>query len=97
VERRSQEPQIHRRQEHADPRTVHVQLAEGEDIEAHCERARQAGAEILREPVTQFYGDRIYRARDPEGHIWTFAISEKRMTPEAWDKASGFTTKKRLD
>ena len=30
--------------------TVHVQLAEGEDIDAHCERARQAGAEILQEP-----------------------------------------------
>jgi uncharacterized glyoxalase superfamily protein PhnB len=25
--------------------TVHVQLAEGEDIDAHCERAREAGAE----------------------------------------------------
>jgi uncharacterized glyoxalase superfamily protein PhnB len=77
--------------------TVHVQLAEGEDIDAHCERARQAGAEILQEPETQFYGDRTYRARDPEGHIWTFGVTEKRMTPEEWDKASGLTTKKRLD
>jgi uncharacterized glyoxalase superfamily protein PhnB len=25
--------------------SVHVQLAEGEDIDAHCERAHQAGAE----------------------------------------------------
>ena len=47
--------------------TVHVQLAEGEDIDAHCKRAREAGAEILQEPETQFYGDRTYRARDPEG------------------------------
>jgi uncharacterized glyoxalase superfamily protein PhnB len=77
--------------------TVHVQLAEGEDIDAHCEHARQNGAEILREPETQFYGDRTYRARDPEGHIWTFGVTEKRMTPEEWDKASGLTTKKRLD
>jgi len=77
--------------------TVHVQLAQGEDIDAHCERARKAGAEILQEPATQFYGDRTYRARDPEGHIWTFGVTEKRMTPEEWDKASGLTTKKRLD
>jgi uncharacterized glyoxalase superfamily protein PhnB len=77
--------------------TVHVQLAEGEDIDAHCKRARQAGAEILQEPETQFYGDRTYRARDPEGHIWTFGVTEERMTPEQWDKASGLTTKKRLD
>jgi hypothetical protein len=45
----------------------------------------------------QFYGDRTYRARDPEGHIWTFGVTEKRMTPEEWDKESGLTTKKRLD
>ncbi len=76
--------------------TVHVQLAEGEDIDAHCERARLAGAEILQEAETQFYGDRAYRARDPEGHIWTFGVTEKRMTPQEWDKASGLTTKKRL-
>jgi uncharacterized glyoxalase superfamily protein PhnB len=77
--------------------TVHVQLAQGEDLDAHCERARKAGAQILQEPQTQFYGDRTYRARDPEGHIWTFGVTEKRMTPEEWDKASGLTTKKRLD
>jgi uncharacterized glyoxalase superfamily protein PhnB len=77
--------------------TVHVQLEEGEDVDAHCERARKAGAEILQEPETQFYGDRTYRARDPEGHIWTFGVTEKRMTPEEWDKASGLTTRKRLD
>ena len=77
--------------------TVHVQLAEGEDIDAHCERAREAGAEILQEPETQFYGDRTYRARDLEGHIWSFGVTEKRMTPQEWDKASGLTTKKRLD
>jgi uncharacterized glyoxalase superfamily protein PhnB len=77
--------------------TVHVQLAQGEDMEAHCQRARKAGAEILQEPQTQFYGDRTYRARDPEGHIWTFGVTEKKMTSEEWDKASGLTTKKRLD
>ncbi len=77
--------------------TVHVQLPEGEDIDAHCARARKAGAEILMQPETQFYGDRTYRARDPEGHIWTFGVTAKRMTPEQWDKASGLITKTRLD
>ena len=38
--------------------TVHVQLtAEDGDIDAHCERARKAGAKILMEPEDQFYGD----------------------------------------
>ena len=77
--------------------TVHVQLAEGDDLDAHCGRARQAGAEILAEPEEQFYGDRTYRARDPEGHIWTFGVTVEKMTPADWDKASGLTTKTRLD
>lgn len=43
------------------------------DVDAHCERARAAGAVIVSEPETQFYGDRAYRCRDPEGHYWSFA------------------------
>ena len=74
--------------------TVHVQLEA--DIDGHCERARAAGAEILMEPETQFYGDRTYRARDPDGHIWTFGQTVHEMTPEQWDKVSGVTTKTRL-
>lgn len=77
--------------------SVHVQLAESEDIDGHCERARAAGAEILQEPDTQFYGDRTYRARDPEGHIWTFGVTVRKMSPEEWDAAGGHVTKKRLD
>ncbi|MFN7173417.1 MAG: VOC family protein [Thermaurantiacus tibetensis] len=50
---------------------VHIQLAHGADLDAHCAQARAAGAEILEEPADQFYGDRVYRARDPEGHVWT--------------------------
>jgi uncharacterized glyoxalase superfamily protein PhnB len=76
--------------------TVHVQLARGEDIDAHCARAKAAGAEILQTPDTQFYGDRTYRARDPEGHIWTFGVTVSEVGPEAWDKASGMTTRTRL-
>jgi uncharacterized glyoxalase superfamily protein PhnB len=77
--------------------TVHVQLAEGEDIDAHCARARNAGAQIVQEPVMQFYGDRTYRAKDPEGHVWSFGVTVRRMTPEQWDKAGGVVTKTRLD
>jgi uncharacterized glyoxalase superfamily protein PhnB len=77
--------------------SVHVHLADGEDIDAHCAQARQAGAEILMEPETQFYGDRCYRARDPEGHIWTFGVTVQKMSSDEWDKAGGFTTRTRLD
>lgn len=70
---------------------VHVQLTE--DIDAHCERARKAGAAILMEPQDQFYGDRTYRARDLEGHIWTFGQMVREMTPEEMSDGTGFTVK----
>ena len=44
-----------------------------DDVDAHHARARSAGAEIFEEPADQFYGDRRYAARDPEGHDWYFA------------------------
>lgn len=71
--------------------TVHVQLET--DIDLHCERARNAGAVIAQEPETQFYGDRTYRAVDPEGHIWTFGQTVKEVSADEWDKATGLTTK----
>jgi len=48
-----------------------------DDADAHCERARAAGAAITAEPANQDYGekywtDRSYQARDPEGHHWWF-------------------------
>jgi uncharacterized glyoxalase superfamily protein PhnB len=77
--------------------SVHVQLGAGEDIDAHCERARSACAEIIAAPETQFYGDRTYRAKDPEGHIWTFGVTVEAKTAEEWDAEGGFTTQTRLD
>jgi uncharacterized glyoxalase superfamily protein PhnB len=50
---------------------IRVHLADGMD--AHAERARAAGARIVQEPAEQFYGARIYRALDPEGHVWVFS------------------------
>lgn len=67
--------------------TVHVHLER--DIEAHCERARAAGAEILAEPADQFYGDRTYRAVDPEGHVWSFAQTVRQVSREDAEQASG--------
>lgn len=67
--------------------TMHVQLEE--DVDAHCARARAAGAKILQEPDDQFYGDRTYRAVDPEGHIWTFAQTKAFVSREDAEKASG--------
>lgn len=67
--------------------TVHISTAD--DVDAHCERARRAGAEIIAEPETQFYGDRTYRCRDPEGHIWTVSQTVQTVSREEAERASG--------
>ncbi|HWC29159.1 MAG TPA: VOC family protein [Dehalococcoidia bacterium] len=71
----------------ANTQNVHVHLREG--IDAHCERARAAGATIVAEPEDQFYGDRTYRALDPEGHMWTFGQTVRVTSEAEWEAASG--------
>ena len=68
--------------------TVHIHISEG-GIDAHCERARAAGAEILMEPEDQFYGDRTYRCRDLEGHFWTIGAPIRTVSREEAEAASG--------
>ncbi len=67
--------------------TLHVHLTE--DVDAHCARARAAGAAILQEPQDQFYGDRTYRAVDAEGHVWTFGQTVRQVSREEAEQASG--------
>ena len=43
-----------------------------DDVDAHHERARAAGAKIERELTDTDYGSREYTARDPEGNLWSF-------------------------
>jgi uncharacterized glyoxalase superfamily protein PhnB len=78
----------------ANTQSVHVQLRDG--IDAHCDRARAAGAVVLQEPEDQFYGDRTYRALDPEGHVWSFGQTVKVTTPEEWEAATGLKTRTSL-
>ncbi len=55
------------------------------DVDAHCEQARAGGAEIIQEPVTQHYGDRVYGCLDCEGHPWYFG---QRVDDAAWEAAN---------
>jgi uncharacterized glyoxalase superfamily protein PhnB len=43
-----------------------------EDVDAHCERARAAGAVITMEVNDAFFGERRYEAADIEGNRWHF-------------------------
>ncbi|MBA2357243.1 MAG: VOC family protein [Actinobacteria bacterium] len=58
-----------------------------DDVDAHFARAKEAGAEIIREPEDQFYGDRTYGAKDPEGMSWYFAQHVRDVSPEEMSAA----------
>ena len=67
--------------------SVYVRLRDG--LDAHCAQARAVGAEIIQEPTDQFYGERQYRARDPEGHVWTFTQPIRSVSREEAERLSG--------
>lgn len=43
-----------------------------DDVDAICETARAAGADIVIEPKDEDYGGRIFACRDLEGQLWNF-------------------------
>jgi uncharacterized glyoxalase superfamily protein PhnB len=62
----------------------HSVVVRVEDVQAHCERAREHGAKILMEPIDFEYGERQYSAEDPAGHRWTFSETLRDAQPEEW-------------
>ena len=61
-----------------------------DDADAHCARARAAGAEIVLDLHDTGYGSRDYVARDPEGNIWNFGTY--RPAAAAADAATSSST-----
>lgn len=55
-----------------------------DDVDAHFERARAAGAVILSGPQDQSFGDRHYRVEDLEGHRWMFSQKIRDVAPDEW-------------
>ncbi len=43
-----------------------------DEVDAICEKARAAGAEITMKPKDEDYGGRFFSCRDPEGQLWNF-------------------------
>lgn len=52
-----------------------------EDVDALVAQAKKAGAEVLAAPEDVFWGDRIARLRDADGHTWTFATNVAEFDP----------------
>jgi uncharacterized glyoxalase superfamily protein PhnB len=55
-----------------------------ENPEAHCERARAAGAEIVESLNETPYGEHQYGVLDLEGHHWLFARHARNVSPTDW-------------
>lgn len=62
-----------------------------DDVDAHYERARSEGATILFEPQDGFWGGRIYRALDHEGHQWELSQSGRDLPAGQWQLPPGVT------
>ena len=69
--------------------TQFIWLTVAEPIDAHYARAAAAGAQIAQAPTDQFYGDRTYRARDLEGHIWCFRQTVEAVSTDEMERRSG--------
>jgi uncharacterized glyoxalase superfamily protein PhnB len=71
--------------------TQFVRVALEEGIDAHCIRAEAAGARIVQRPADQFYGARVYRALDLEGHVWNFDQTIEEVPVIEMEAASGLS------
>lgn len=55
-----------------------------DDVDAHFDTAKAAGAEVVYGPEDTEFGTRRWRARDPEGHEWSFGTYRPSPEPPAW-------------
>ena len=67
------------------------------NADAAYQRALKAGATSVMEPADQFYGERTYRAVDPEGHVWNFHQAVDFVSPETAARGAGLTVRTALE
>ena len=58
-------------------------------IDRHFALAKANGATIISEPTDEFWGGRIYRAKDPEGHYWEFSERGRELAASEWKLPPG--------
>lgn len=55
-----------------------------DDVDAHYERTKAAGAKIVEELHETIYGERQYGVEDFEGHRWLFSRHARDVDPAEW-------------
>lgn len=57
-----------------------------ENVDDLVKQAKKAGAKVIQEPETMFWGDRTARFRDLDGYAWTFATKVGEFDPSKMPK-----------
>jgi uncharacterized glyoxalase superfamily protein PhnB len=55
-----------------------------DDVDAHFERTKSAGAKIAEDLNVTMYGERQYGVEDLEGHHWLFSRHARDVSPSEW-------------
>lgn len=74
------------------PAMIHLYVP---DTDATYRRALEAGAQSLREPADQFYGDRSGGVRDAFGNQWWIATHKEEVAPEEMKRRAEAALKQR--
>lgn len=62
-----------------------------DDIDKHFIRAKEEGARIITEPQDGFWGGRVYRVLDHEGHRWEISQRGRDLAVDRWKLPPGVT------
>jgi len=62
-----------------------------DNVDRHFVHAKGAGANIVSDLEDGFWGGRIYRANDLEGHCWEFAQSGRDLDASFWRLPRGLS------
>jgi uncharacterized glyoxalase superfamily protein PhnB len=62
-----------------------------DDVDKHFSRAKAEGAKIISEPEDGFWGGRIYRVVDHEGHQWEISQRGRDLASGLWQLPPGVT------
>ena len=60
-----------------------------EDVDQHFARAKTEGATIVSKPQDGFWGGRVYRALDYEGHAWEISQRDRDLAAKLWQLPPG--------
>jgi uncharacterized glyoxalase superfamily protein PhnB len=55
-----------------------------DDVNAHFEKSKSAGAKIIEDLNETMYGERQYGVEDLEGHHWLFSRHARDVSPSEW-------------